>query len=395
VLLIDLDGFMYVNDSMGHAVGDELVTRVGAIMRESLRESDVIARLGGDEFAVIVNHADAAEGMVVAQKLLSAVQLRAIALSDNRYARVTASVGVTTFDANSGQTPGEVMVEADVAMYQAKERGKNTAVAFTQNPDRPTGVNGQPWLERLKDAIHARSFELFAQPIRGICANGVERFELLLRLQGAEGEFISPGTFLYIAERFDLIQQIDRWVFAEAAAILNSAHAAGNDISLSVNMSGKTLGDPAILDDLTRLLSATPVRPDRLVVEVTETAAIVNIDKAKHVARGLRKLGCRFALDDFGAGFASFYYLKHLEFDFLKIDGEFVRSLMTNPTDQLVIKSVVEIAQAMGAQTIAEFVGDEATLERLRELGVDYGQGFHLGAAGPLSEMLPVNPGAN
>jgi diguanylate cyclase (GGDEF)-like protein/PAS domain S-box-containing protein len=390
VLLVDLDGFKLVNDTLGHSSGDELVTQVGTLMRESLRDTDVIARIGGDEFALILGRADEAEALLVAQKLLTALNEHPIAVADNHLARVTGSIGITLFDAETSMSAEELLAEADVAMYEAKDAGKNTALVFhrERHPRSNAGGAGS-WLERLEQAIATQSFELFAQPVRAINTAGIERFELLLRLRDPEGGLIAPGTFLYVAERYDLIQQIDRWVFGEAVKILHGANTEGNDISLSVNMSGKTLNDPNLLGDISDLILRTPVKADRLIVEVTETAAIVNIERDRRVARGLRELGCQFALDDFGAGFASFYYLKHLDFDYLKIDGEFVSTLVSNTTDQLVIRSVVQIAQGLGAQTIAEFVGDEPTVTCLRELGVDFGQGYYLGKPGPLLDTLP------
>jgi diguanylate cyclase (GGDEF)-like protein/PAS domain S-box-containing protein len=392
VLLIDLDGFKYVNDTMGHSCGDELVTRIGGLLRGVLRETDVVARIGGDEFAVIVNETSEAEALVVAEKILGVLRERAIVLSEDRHAKVTASIGVTTFDGTSSLTPEELMVEADIAMYEAKEAGKNCAAAYRREEQvRGSRITKRDsWLERLRQASANEGFELLAQPIVGICAQDVPHFELLLRLRSEDGDLIPPGTFLYNAERFNLVQGIDRWVFGRALELLRTHHAAGNDISLSVNMSGKTLNDPELLKDLSAMIAACPIPRDRLVVEVTETAAITNIEKAGQVARSLRELGVQFALDDFGAGFASFYYLKHLDFDYLKIDGEFVRSLARNLTDQLVIKSVVDIARGLGAQTIAEFVGDDDAVDRLRELGVDFGQGYHLGRPGPLEERLPA-----
>jgi diguanylate cyclase (GGDEF)-like protein/PAS domain S-box-containing protein len=392
VLLIDLDGFKLINDTLGHSSGDELVTHVGSLMSNVMRETDVVARLGGDEFALIVSEADEAEAMVVAAKLLTALDERPIALADSRLARVTGSVGVTLFDGETGMAAGELLAEADIAMYEAKDSGKNTAMIFHRDGlPRSRSEGSGSWLTRLEQAIQVKSFVLFAQPVRGFTTPGIERFELLLRLRNPDGGLTAPGTFLYIAERYDLIQQIDRWVFGEAVEILRCANAAGNDISLSVNMSGKTLNDPNLLGDISALIERTPVKPDRLIVEVTETAAIVNIDRARQVARGLRELGCRFALDDFGSGFASFYYLKHLEFDYLKIDGEFVSTLVDNTTDQLVIQSVVHIAEGLGALTIAEFVGDEPTVACLRHLGVDFGQGYYLGKPGPLLDTLPAH----
>jgi diguanylate cyclase (GGDEF)-like protein/PAS domain S-box-containing protein len=394
VLLIDLDGFKYVNDTMGHSYGDELVTRVGALMRTALRETDVIARLGGDEFAAILPRVDTQHAMVAANKILRVLERQAIALSEHRHARVTASIGVTVFTAGTRLTAEELIVEADIAMYESKEAGKNRASLYERETNQRSKLaSEQSWLGRLKTALDDERFELMAQPVHGICGNGVPRYELLLRLRADDGELVPPGTFLYIAERFELIQRIDRWVFGQAARLLRAHEEAGHDISLSVNMSGKTLNDPHVLSDIEQLLVDCPVPPDRLIVEVTETAAIVNIERAKHIARGLRELGCRFALDDFGAGFASFYYLKHLDFDYLKIDGEFIKALNHNLTDQLVVQSVVQIARGLGAATIAEFVGSQEVVDRLHDLGVDYGQGYFLGRPAPIAEILPAPVG--
>jgi EAL domain-containing protein (putative c-di-GMP-specific phosphodiesterase class I) len=218
---------------------------------------------------------------------------------------------------------------------------------------------------------------------------GVPWYELLLRYEDDSGDLVPPGAFLAIAERFDLICEIDRWVLGEAVRMLHEQHGAGRDIALAVNLSGRTMGDPGIGEYLESLLAARPIQPERLVIEVTETAAIVNIERARRLAERLHTLGCRFALDDFGAGFASFYYLKHLAFDYLKIDGEFVRQIVEDPIDQLVIEAVVNIARGLGTRTIAEFVGDDATIALLRRLGVDYGQGYHLGRPRPIADLLP------
>ena len=391
VLMLDLDGFKHVNDTMGHSCGDELVVRSARLLRESLRDTDVLARLGGDEFAVVLKDVDEAEAVLVADKLLGALRERAIALSQHRHARVTGSIGVTTFAGPGGLTGEELLVQADIAMYDAKDAGKDRVAVFRRDSE----VGGrmatpQSWLTRLRSALAEDRFTLVAQPIAGICAPDGDRFELLLRLRDDDGELFAPSVFLHVAERFDLIQDIDRWVFEQAAILLATHAAAGQEVGLSVNFSGKTMNDPRILADISTILARHPIPDGSLVVEVTETAAIVNIDRAQDVARGLRELGCRFALDDFGAGFASFYYLKHLAFDYLKIDGEFVKHLDENPTDRLVVRSLVQIAQGLGAQTIAEFVADDAVVERLRELSVDYGQGYHLGAPQPVADILPA-----
>jgi len=391
VLLIDLDDFKFINDTMGHSSGDELVASLAALLRGIVRSTDVVARLGGDEFAVILQEVGRASAAAVAEKLLRGMRDRPIALSGGQTTRVTASIGVSVFASDTALSAGQLLVEADIAMYQAKERGKNRVALYDrQTPLRPRMLANRSWLDRLRHAAEEGDFELVAQPIHGICSNGRPRYELLLRMRGENGELVPPAAFLHIAERYNLIQQIDRWVFAEAARLINLHEHHGHDISLSVNMSGKTLSEPQIVDELEALLLRTPIPGGRLVVEVTETVAIVNIERARQVAQRLRDLGVRFALDDFGAGFASFYYLKYLEFDDLKIDGEFIKALNDNATDQVVVKSVVQIAHVLGASTIAECVGDDEVLHRLHELGVDYGQGYHLGRPQPIDEILPA-----
>jgi diguanylate cyclase (GGDEF)-like protein/PAS domain S-box-containing protein len=393
VLMLDLDGFKYVNDTMGHSFGDELVGRIARLLRESLRETDVLARLGGDEFAVVLKRVGEPQAVAIAEKLLGALRERALVLSDHHHAGVTGSIGVATFDGDNALTGEELVVEADIAMYVAKGGGKDRVSVYHRDPRRSERLaRPESWLGRLRTAIADDRFVLMAQPIVGICAADIDRFELLLRLRGDEGELVPPATFLHVAERYDLVQDMDRWVFEQAARLLAKHARSGHEIGLSVNFSGKTMSDPRILADLSSILARHPVPAGALVVEVTETAAIVNIDRARDVAQGLRELGCRFALDDFGAGFASFYYLKHLAFDYLKIDGEFIRNLALDTTDYLVVQSLVQIAKGLGAQTIAEFVGDAEVLERLRELEVDFGQGHHLGLPRPIAEILIALP---
>jgi diguanylate cyclase (GGDEF)-like protein/PAS domain S-box-containing protein len=390
VLLLDLDGFKYINDALGHSVGDELIMRIAGILRGTLRETDLVARIGGDEFAAILPEADASTAAIVAEKLLSAIRRQgSVTTSAQRQARVTTSIGVTVFDGTRGLTGEDLLVEADIAMYDAKDAGRDLVKVYRDEERSRERINVRAtWLERLRSAVADDRFRLFAQPILSFDGTGVPWHELLLRYEDDNGDLVPPGAFLPIAERFDLIAEIDRWVLGEAVRLLHDEHAAGRDIALAVNLSGRTMGDPGLGEYLESLLAARPIQAGRLVIEVTETAAIVNIDRARRLAERLHALGCRFALDDFGAGFASFYYLKHLAFDYLKIDGEFVRQLVHDPTDQLVIEAVVNIARGLGTRTVAEFVGDQATVELLRRLGVDYGQGYHLGMPGPVGDVI-------
>lgn len=390
VLLADLDGFKFVNDSFGHSAGDELIAQVATVLRDGLRTNDVLARIGGDEFAVLLPQADAHEAETVARKLLAAIHTDVQSAGAGRPARISVSIGVSCFPPRGDLTAEDVMAEADIAMYDAKDAGRATVRTFrAEERSRERVTASAQWITRLREALEEGRFRLLAQPIVGICANGIPRAELLLRYVGDDGELITPSTFLYLAERYDLMRQIDRWVLGEAVKILHREHAAGRDLALSVNVSGRTLTDQAIGEELAALVESAPFPSDRLIIEVTETAAITNIDRARSFADRLHEVGCRFALDDFGAGFASFYYLKHLRFDEIKIDGEFVRHLPHTPVDQLVIEAVVGIAKGLGTDTVAEFVGSDETLAILRRLGVDYGQGFHLAPPVPVDQLFP------
>lgn len=231
---------------------------------------------------------------------------------------------------------------------------------------------------------------LHAQPILNLRTCRIDRYEVLLRMTDHDGSLSMPGDFLPAAERSGLIGQIDQWVIVEACRMLAELQHAGHDTHLAVNLSGPSMGDPTILALITRELAALP-RRGGLTIEVTETAAITDIDRARSFAYHLESLGCEFALDDFGAGYGSFYYLKHLPFDYLKIDGTFIRDLLTDRADQVLVSSLVQIARELGKQTIAEFVEDQATLDKLRELGVDYAQGYHIGRPNALEPAQGVH----
>ena len=230
---------------------------------------------------------------------------------------------------------------------------------------------------------------LHAQPIVDLATGEATQYELLLRMRGADGELIPPSAFLPVAERFDLMAAIDRWVVARAIRMVGAERRAGRRLIVEVNISGRSAGDPELLELIERELHASEVCPSQIIFEITETIAVSNIPRAQHFAARLADLGCRFALDDFGAGFGSFYYLKHLPFDYLKIDGEFVRHSAADPTDQLVIQAVVDIARGLGKRTVAEHVGDSETAALLQRMGVDHAQGFHLGEPAPLGDWLP------
>jgi diguanylate cyclase (GGDEF)-like protein/PAS domain S-box-containing protein len=392
LLALDLDHFKYVNDTLGHNAGDELIASVTSILRRRLRRSDTLARLGGDEFAVLLPRADREQARAVAQSLVDGLRAADIRVGPGLPAHTTTSIGVTLFD-EPELTGEEMLIRADLAMYDAKETGRDRYAFYAAE-----GEEAQPrmrarltWVDRIRAALRDDRLILHSQPIVSLAGDRPPMQELLLRMVSEGGDVILPTTFLYVAERFDLIQEIDRWVTQRAIRLLAETGGAGTAIPVSVNLSGKSLADDELLRTLERELRDTGVEPAQLVFEITETAAIANIQLARSFSERLRALGCRLALDDFGSGFGSFYYLKHLPFDYLKIDGEFVTNCLTSQTDQLLIEAVVSIAKGLGKLTIAEYTPDEATLDFLRLRGVDYSQSFHTGRPHPLE--LPRSGG--
>jgi diguanylate cyclase (GGDEF)-like protein/PAS domain S-box-containing protein len=388
LLIVDLDGFKYINDTLGHHAGDQLIIACAAALRERLRETDVLARLGGDEFAVLLPVETAPQAAVVAGALVEIVRQRARGFGGQQAGNVTASIGVAVVEAATASS-GELMVGADLAMYEAKEAGRNQLAVYETDGSRQPRIRAQmTWLQRLDRALAEERLVLHAQPIVDLRTRKTVRHEILLRMVGDDGELILPQTFLPAAERFGTVTAIDRWVMAEAIRAMGRVAVAGGRLALSVNVSARSAGDAELLAVIGSELAAAGVAPADLVVELTETAAVADIPRARAFAEAVRALGCGFALDDFGAGFGSFSYLKHLPFDVLKIDGEFVANAEDNETDRLVIAAVTGIAHGLGRTTVAEFIEDGPVIDLLLAHGVDYGQGHHLGRPVPLAELL-------
>jgi diguanylate cyclase (GGDEF)-like protein/PAS domain S-box-containing protein len=389
VLMLDLDHFKYTNDSLGHRAGDELIVAVAKVLRGALRETDTLARLGGDEFAVLLPRAAEDEARHVGEKLLAALRGEAVAFG-LRKRRLTASMGIALIDGSGDDlTADDLLVSADLALYDAKEASRDGLRVFANEEQREARMRARvTWVERIQSALENDGFVLYAQPIVDLRTRFVTRHELLLRMRAEDGDLIPPGAFLYVAERYGLVNEIDRWVVRRAIGLIRQAQGAGRELRLEVNISGLSLGDEELLSLIERELADGDINPGNLIFEVTETAAVSNIVAAREFAERVCALGCRFALDDFGAGYGSFYYLKHLPFDYVKIDGEFVRNCVDSETDQLVVQAVVQIARGLGKQTIAEFVEDEATIEVLERFGVDYAQGYHVGRPAPLTDEL-------
>jgi diguanylate cyclase (GGDEF)-like protein/PAS domain S-box-containing protein len=391
LLVLDLDDFKLVNDSLGHSKGDALIVAVAEILGAHARASDLVARLGGDEFAVLLPFAQLAEAEDAAARLVRAVREGAPVVDAGRTRRVTASVGIAAFA--EGVDADELLISADLAMYDAKKAGRDGYAVHRPEADpRPRVQADMDLLARIREAVAGDTLVLHAQPILDLRTRAIGQYELLVRLPDGDGGLVAPAVFLPLAERYDLVQEIDRWVACRAIDLV--AEHAGLGLRVTVNLSGRTLGDATLLDAVERALERTGADPGRITFEVTETAAVSNLAVAREFAERLRSIGCRLALDDFGAGFGSFYYLKHLPFDYLKIDGEFVATCLSSRTDQLVIRAVVDIAQGLGKETIAEFAGDPEQVRFLASQGVDHAQGFGIGRPAPLAEALAALAGA-
>lgn len=389
LLAMDLDHFKVINDSLGHVAGDELIVRVTSMLRSRLRDSDVLARLGGDEFAMLLPYADAESAMTLAESLLALVRRAEIELSTLRPAHITTSIGVATFE--PGLAHEEMLIRADVAMYEAKEDGRDRWRLYDSRATAvPYARASLAWVEQLRGALDEDRLCLHAQPIVALADGRPSMYELLVRMIGERGELIPPAAFLGVAERFDLIGNIDRWVVRRAIELLERAQAAGRASTVSVNISAKSLGDAELLGLIEALVREHAVAPEMLVFEVTETAVISNMPTARAFTERLRELGCRVALDDFGSGAGSFLYLKHLPFDLLKIDGEFVANCLVSRTDRLLIEAVVGIARGLDKLTVAEFTPDGPTLDFLRASGVDFSQGDYTGPPVPIEQTTLV-----
>ena len=389
VLLLDLDHFKAVNDQFGHKAGDDLLKTVAAALRGRMRETDVLARLGGDEFGIILPQVDSAQAELVAEGIVKTLRRQTAMLAEHQIP-VTASVGVALFE---GLTSVEILSAADLAMYEAKEAGRDRFAVYRPLTGTPPRMSSRlAEAERVQCALTHDRLELLCQPILDLATNEVSQYELLLRLRTEDGHLLPPSAFLYVAERFGTILAIDAWVVRQAVGLIATHAKAGRSLTLNVNISAKSIGNPQLVAIIDRALADSRIDPACLVFELTETAAIGNIDLAKAFTTELRRRGCRFALDDFGSGFGSFYYLKHLPFDYFKIDGDFIRGFGANPTDQLVVEAIVGIARGMGKKTVAEFVTDQAMTDRLRRSGIDYAQGFHIGMPRPIVETFaPVS----
>jgi diguanylate cyclase (GGDEF)-like protein/PAS domain S-box-containing protein len=385
VIALGIDSFKYVNESLGTTAGDEILADLAKVFQNRMRKTDVCARVGGDVFAILVHGADRAKAVSVAEELLGIVRRHSFVI-EGEGIRVTMSAGVTSLEERS-IVGAELLAEAETAMSTAKETGRDRVVIHEPTGREETDER-RAWTERVRQATERGLFVLTSQPIVDLSSDETTQHEILLRMrEDGGGGLVAPAEFLATAERFGLIGDIDRWVTQQAVRLIASHSAEGRELTLEVNLSGNTMGDAQFPDDVKKEVKSSGIDPARLVFEITETAAVADIDQARLFAQRLARVGCGVALDDFGAGYASFYYLKNLPINYLKIDGEFIKELPDSPTDQLIVKALVDVCKGLGIKTVAEFVGDERTLEMVRDLGVDFAQGYHLGKPEPVSAL--------
>ncbi|HWE58385.1 MAG TPA: EAL domain-containing protein [Solirubrobacteraceae bacterium] len=389
LLMLDLDNFKYVNDVLGHTTGDALLGLVASAIRGALRDTDKLARIGGDEFAVLLPATLIDGALLVADNIVAAVAQHGRIATELGSGMVTASVGVTAWDRDVPVDAGRLLAEADIAMYDAKEAGRNRTASYERDQLRRGQIKHRSdRLAQLRHAIANGRFVLHAQPIKplGPDDDGPPHHELLLRMLSDNDELIMPGDFLHDAERHGLIAEIDEWVLGEAIHLLGVRERQGRPLALAVNVSAATMNRPEIGDLVVSELRAGGIRPELLTVELSETGRSSDLPLSREFAGRLHEGGCKLALDDFGAAFATLQFIKHIPFDFIKIDGEYIRELPTSPADRLIVKAVAEIIHGFGAQVVAEFVGSQETVDLLGAFGVAYGQGYFLGRPEPLPD---------
>ena len=394
VMYLDLDQFKVVNDTCGHAAGDQLMRQVSAVLQRRLREGDTLARLGGDEFGVLLENCAPDNALRIADGLRQTVMDCHFAW-ETRSFNIGVSIGLVNVE-DGLFTLTDVLSAADTACYMAKENGRNRVQVYhAEDSELSTRQGEMEWIGRLQKALEEDRFVLYAQDIAGLdpARAPEDHCEILIRMLDERGELVPPMTFIPAAERYNLMPSIDRWVIRNAFAIIARQQAEKNGGSgiFAINLSGASIGDERFLEYVREQFSHFAVTPQSICFEITETAAIAKLDKATHFINELKLLGCLFSLDDFGAGMSSFAYLKHLPVDFLKIDGGFVKDMADDPIDRAMVEAINSIGHVMGKQTIAEFVDSERVIKLLREMGVDFAQGYGVAKPRPFGPRLRVS----
>lgn len=390
LMFMDLDRFKVINDSCGHAAGDVLLKEVAELFASHFRTGDTLARLGGDEFAVLLEGCPVGNAEHIGRELVDKLKVYRLCWDGQQF-EVGVSIGLVAVDAECVGM-AEVVAAADTACYRAKASGRNRVCRYYSDDVELARHQGQAqWVPRITRALEQGRFALYCQAIQSLAdlTADCRHYEILLRMQAEDGTLIMPGEFLPAAERFDLMPAIDRWVVERMFALL-----AGDDLRVpadtvwSINLSGQSLGDTEFLDFVLQALDDSDIVPGHLCFEITETAAVSSFATARRFIAAMRERGIHFSLDDFGSGLSSFAYLKNLDVDFLKIDGGFVRDMVDDTLNYALVRSIHEVGCTLGVRTIAEFVENDAIIDRLHHLQVDFAQGYGIARPQPLSNLM-------
>jgi diguanylate cyclase (GGDEF)-like protein len=387
LLFLDLDDFKRVNDTLGHAAGDQVLNSVGALLRARLRDTDLLARLGGDEFAVLMPHTGADQARALAGQLLAAIRSQTSVIN-GRPVSVSASIGIALFP-DHGRGVEELLGGADAAMYRAKVAGGNRFFVCSPELDRPIEEE-LPDPQDIREVFENGRMHLYGQPVLDLRRNRVFQYELSLRLHHEAGDRFSPAVLLAAAERSGVIQAIDHWVVSQAIGLLQHPQGRNRAHQLSINLSAKALSDDDLVPAIRRELLDASVDPQRLILEISELAVLADADRARAFVGAVKGLGCQVALDHFGVGFFSLSHLKRLPVDYLKIDEHLIHDLDGDRVDRHLVEAIVEVSRALGPRTVGEGVGDGITMRLLLECGVDYAQGPHVGKPRAIAELWPA-----
>jgi diguanylate cyclase (GGDEF)-like protein/PAS domain S-box-containing protein len=380
LLYLDLDQFKVVNDTFGHTAGDELLLHISELLQGNIRSTDVLARLGGDEFGILLERCTEERAMEVAEIIRNAVEEYRFEWQDS-FTSIRCSIGVVMVEHDIANV-ATVMSSADVACYSAKDNGRNQ-IHLYQDSDASLRHEEMKWVSRITSAIEEDRLELFYQPIIGISKENSQsrgHYELLLRMRDENGELVLPDQFIPAAERYNMMSKLDRWVIHEALTELADRDPDSDRarFTIAINLSGTSLSEDRFLEYVIDELEKQKLPAGAICFEITETAAISNLSRVIHFMQALKKLGCKFSLDDFGSGLSSFTYLKNLPVDYLKIDGQFIRNVADDAVDESMVVAINQVGKAMGIKTIAERVETKRVLDKLSELGVEYAQGYYI-----------------
>ncbi|MGD8403413.1 MAG: EAL domain-containing protein [Anaerolineales bacterium] len=384
---LDLDQFKVINDTVGHIAGDEMLKQVSRLLSGMFRHRDTLARLGGDEFGLLLENCPIEKAIEAANKIIDQLSIYQFMWEGQSF-RVGVSIGIVSIN---DHTPNiaQALSEADVACYTAKDLGRGRFHVY-QAEDIETAQRHGEILQavQLREAIDKDLFQLYCQPVVPLVENNshVQYYELLLRLKGDNNQVILPNTFIPSAERYGLMSSIDRWVLQTALSTLAN-QLSDRELRLSINLSGNSLNDETLLDFVRTQFNKYSIPPEWICFEITETAAIQNLNRAQYFVSEIRHLGAQVALDDFGSGLSSFRYLKTLSVDFLKIDGSFVKDMLESQSDKAMVTAIHQVGHTMGILTIAEHVEQQEIIAQLQEMGVDYAQGYALGHPKPFDEI--------